>query len=103
MLLGYSSVQEAASFKTCLDQFGQASGLEVNAQMYQVFFFNTSRITRRNIIRILGFSEGTLPSKFLGTPLINATTKKESCYELLDNIKKRLGSWTLRPLNLPGL
>ena len=45
MLLGYPSVQEAASFKTCLDQFVQASGLEVNPQKSQVFFFNTSRIT----------------------------------------------------------
>ena len=32
MLFGYPSVQEAASFKTCLHQFGQAYGLEVNPQ-----------------------------------------------------------------------
>ena len=32
MLLGYPLVQEAASFKTSLHQFGQASGLEVNPQ-----------------------------------------------------------------------
>ena len=31
MLMGYPSVQEARIFKQCLDQFGQAYGLEVNA------------------------------------------------------------------------
>ena len=46
MLMGYPSVQEASSFRTCLDQFGNASGLEVNVQKSQVFFFNTRSITR---------------------------------------------------------
>ena len=32
MLMGYPSVQEASRFRKCLDQFGNASGLEVNAQ-----------------------------------------------------------------------
>ena len=69
--MGYPSIQEAYSFHKCLDQFGSASGLEVNAQKSQVFFFNTPSITRRDIIRILGFSKGFLPATFLGTPLIN--------------------------------
>ena len=37
MLMGYPSVQEATSFRNCLDQFGRASGLEVNAKKYDVF------------------------------------------------------------------
>ena len=64
MLLGYPSVQEAARFCKCLDQFGRASGLEVNAQKSQVFFFNTPSITRHDIICILGFSEGFLLANF---------------------------------------
>ena len=81
-------MQEVASFKKCLDQFGQAFGLEVNAQKSQVFFFNAPSITRRNIICILGFPESNLPSKFLGTPLINSISKKGLWSELLDKIKK---------------
>ena len=71
MLMGYPFVQEASSFRKCLDQFGSASGLEFNAQKSKVFFFNTPSITHRNIFRILGFSKGFLPATFLGTPLIN--------------------------------
>ena len=37
MLMGYPSVQEASRFRKCLDQFCNASGLEVNAQKSQVF------------------------------------------------------------------
>ena len=42
----------------------EASGLEVNKDKSQVYFFNTSNITKRNILRILEFLEGELPSKY---------------------------------------
>ena len=101
--MGHPSIQEAGSIKQCLELFGRASGLEVNAQKYQVFIFNTPRVTRNNIFRILWFQESFLFSKYLGTPLINSIAKKGSWTNLLDTIKKWLGNWTLRPLNLVSL
>ena len=69
-LMGHPSVQEAGSFKQCLERFGRASSLEVNAQKSQIFFFNTPRVTRHNIYQIPGFQESSLSSKYMGTPLI---------------------------------
>ena len=37
------------------DNFCQAPELEVNPKKYNFFFFNTPRVTGRNIKRILGF------------------------------------------------
>ena len=48
----------------------------------------------------MGFLESSLPSKYLGTPLVNSLAKKGSWRELLDNMKKCPMNWTLRPLNL---
>ena len=49
MLMGHPSVQEARAFKSCLAAFAKASGLEVNLEKSQVFFFNTPLISQRNI------------------------------------------------------
>ena len=68
--MGVSLVREARAIKSTLNTFKKASGLEVNTEKSHIFFFNTHGETRRNIKRILGFTEGTLPSKYLGAPLL---------------------------------
>ena len=102
MLMGHPSVQEARAFKSSLYLFAKASGLAVNAEKYQVFFFNTPIVTQRNIGRISGFPKGTMPSKYLGIPLGQGTIWKVSWKYLLDRIKTRLENWTLKPMNLPS-
>ena len=69
MLMGYTLVQEAQSFKKSLNLFAKASGLAVNPNKSQVLFMNTAPIVQRGIVRILGFSLGVIPSKYLGAPL----------------------------------
>ena len=69
MCMAPSTVQEARGIKDGLDTFLEASKLEINKVKSQVYFFNNPKIMKRNILRILGFSEGGLPSKYLGAPL----------------------------------
>ena len=69
MLMEHPSVQEARSFKSCLNLFAKAFGLVVNQAKSQVFFLNTAPASQRNILHILGFSKGYFPSKYLGVPL----------------------------------
>ena len=69
MLMGIAMVKEAREIKKTLEEFKQANGLDINKDKSQLFFFNTQNETKRNIIRTLGFTEGHLPSKFLGAPL----------------------------------
>ena len=78
MLMGHPSVQEAQSFKNSLNLFAKASGLDVNPNKSQVFFVNTAPATQRNILQILDFSEGSLPSKYLGIPLGVGRLQKSS-------------------------
>ena len=78
MLIRNPSVQEVRSFKKFLTLFSRASGLAVNPNKSQIFFMNIDKITQRNIIRILGFSKGTMPSKYLEIPLGVGHLKKAS-------------------------
>eukprot|EP00253_Pinus_taeda_P036190 PITA_36190 len=78
MIFGHSSVQEARTLNSQLDNFSKASGALINKVKSQIFFFNTHPTTQRAIARILGFSIATLPSKYLGAPLIASAQKHSS-------------------------
>ena len=102
MLMGHPSVKELRSFKKCLTLFTKASSIAINPNKSQIFFTNTDIITQRNIIRIFGFTKGTMPSKYLGIPLGMGKLRKDSCQDLLDRMKQKLSSWVLHHLNLPS-
>ena len=102
MLFGQVSVLEARRIKWGLTTFLEASGLEINNDKSQVYFFNTPIITKRNILIILRFSEGKLPSKYLGKPMAESTIRQVSWKDLLDRLKSRLNVWTHRSLNFPS-
>ena len=82
-------------FRKCLSIFLKASGLEIKSEKSQVFFFNISMVSQRNIIK-----GSSLQYKYLGAPLIEGVIKIVSCTDLLDRMRRNLTNWTLRPLNL---
>ena len=94
MLMGITSVREARAIKKMLEEFKQASGLDINKGKSQLFFFNTQNERKRSIIRTLGFSEGHLPSKFLGAPLAEGKPNSRQWKELLDKMESKLRNWT---------
>ena len=102
MLMGMASVREAKAIKQTLEAFKRASGLEVNKDKSQIFYFNTPLVTRRNITRILEFVEGSLPSKYLGAPLLEGKATQKHWKELLDKMVSKLNNWTYRSLNFPS-
>ena len=93
---------KAKSINYCLNTFLVSSFLDINKYKSHICFFNTCHITKRNIYHILGFSKGTLPSKYLGAPLLDSLLKYVSWKDLLDCLNLRLSSWTYHSLNLPN-
>eukprot|EP00253_Pinus_taeda_P028396 PITA_28396 len=100
MLFGYPYVQEATTFKALLKDFSDASGTSINKAKSQIFFFHTPPITQHAIARILGVSIASLPSNYLGAPLIDSTIKHASWRRLLEKLESHLSIWTLRALNI---
>ena len=102
MVFGYPSIQEASKLKSLLQEFSDASGASINNSKSQIFFFHTPPLTQYAISRILGFSIASLPSTYLGAPLIASPLKHASWRKLLDKLEARLSSWTFRTLNIAG-
>jgi hypothetical protein len=86
LLLAHPSIQEARTLKLLLDTFSEASGATINLDKSLIFFFNTPPLTQRTISQTLGFSTSSLPSKYLGAPLITSAIKHSSWKELLDKL-----------------
>ena len=101
MLMGLSSVHEARGIKECLNTFLEANSLEINKEKSQTYFLNTPRITKRNILRILEFLECSLPSKYLGAPMVESTIKQVSWKELVDKILKKAQSLDFQSPQFP--
>ena len=102
MLMGNSSVQEDKILKNSLNSFLLASGLDINKEKSQIYFFNTCQITKRNILYILEFTEGSPPAKYLGAPLTHSISRKISWKDLLNSLNKKLNCGTHISLNLPS-
>jgi exonuclease III len=102
LLMGSPTAREANALSEILQLFSDASGLECNKDKSQVFFFNTPLPIQLHISEILGFTRSSLPSKYLGLPLIDNALKNSSWEHLLSSFSKRLSSWTFRALNLPS-
>eukprot|EP00253_Pinus_taeda_P003713 PITA_03713 len=100
MIFGHSSVQEARSLNSILDTFSKASGALINKVKSQIFFFNTPPITQRAIAYIIGFSVSSLPSKYLGAPLIASALKHSSWTNFLEKLEAKLFQWTHIALNM---
>ena len=102
MLMGASSICEAWAIKNMLETFKRASGLEVKKAKSQIFYFNTTLLTKQNINRILEFSKASLPTKYLGAPLLEGKVTQRNWKELLDKMVSKLNNWTHRALNIPS-
>ena len=59
MLMGIASVREDRDIKKSLEEFKQASGLDINKGKSQLFFFNTQGETKEVLSELWGSQKGT--------------------------------------------
>lgn len=69
MLFGEVTIKEVRMIKKVLDIFMKASGMEVNKEKSCTFIFNTTEAIKAHLTRTLGFTQGDLPTKYLGNQL----------------------------------
>ncbi|XP_050238237.1 uncharacterized protein LOC126687724 [Mercurialis annua] len=89
----------------CDNSFAFHSGLSVlslNENKSCIYFSGLREDIKSCIMHELGFSEGTLPIKYLGMPLISKRLSKEDCRGLIEKITKRITHWIVRHLSYAG-
>ncbi|XP_050227608.1 uncharacterized protein LOC126677161 [Mercurialis annua] len=95
-------IQSIQIVNDTLKTFAEVSGLNPNHQKSIIFFNGVSATQKIEILRIIGFQEGSLPVKYLGLPLISTRLSKEHCSGLIQRITGRVNSWSAKCLSYAG-
>ena len=90
LLHGTPIVNESKSYKIILEEFGEASGVEINHSKSMIYFFNTNPAIQRNLANILGFERKTLPTTYLGIPLTDRACKMETWEGVINKLHERM-------------
>nr|XP_016434445.1 PREDICTED: uncharacterized protein LOC107760853 [Nicotiana tabacum] len=82
--------------------FSATSGLKANLAKISIYYGGVNLEVQKEIQHKIGYSQGSLPFKYLGIPL---DTKKLSVMQwqpLIEKIVARISSWTTKKLSYAG-
>lgn len=82
--------------------FSSCSGMQINPQKSQFFVANVGAEIIEHIQRTTGFTQGSLPVRYLGLPLITSKLSLRHCMPLIMRIRDRIDSWVNICLNHAG-
>jgi len=102
MLMAQPTTRAAKDIQQVLSNFIEAPVTTINLSKYQKKFFNTTFAIHVHISRILSVQQSSLPSKYLGTPLIDNGLCNSSWEYLLSKMNHKLNKWSFRFLNTLG-
>nr|GEY88362.1 reverse transcriptase domain, reverse transcriptase zinc-binding domain protein [Tanacetum cinerariifolium] len=85
-----------------LEEFKLTSGLVPSIPKSTAYFCNVPHHVKQAILNIMLFSEGGLPVKYLGVPLISSRFLNKDCKVLVKKAKNRIGDWKKKSLSFAG-
>ena len=100
MMYGQASLKEARGLMEVLTDFTSASGMEINKEKFDIFFFNTTKPSQAFLAGIMGFRIGNFPTKYLGIQLNDQQNRVANWKPLLAKIQGKMQNWTFRSLNM---
>lgn len=96
------SLSSLVAILDILDVFKKGSGLGINLQKTALLLDGGNFERNRIKAASLGVSQGSLPVRYLGLPLMSQKMKKHDYQPLVDRINSRFSSWTARHLSFAG-
>ncbi|PWA88678.1 hypothetical protein CTI12_AA087500 [Artemisia annua] len=91
---------EMATWKSILEQFGDASGLKLNWDKCQLFGINVSLDELSSRAGIINCKADVLPMSYLGFPIGSKGAKSKLWDVVIQKIKQRLAGWKRKTLSI---
>ncbi|CAA7016344.1 unnamed protein product [Microthlaspi erraticum] len=85
-----------------LKDFQKISGLALSLTKTSLFLDGDNYQVTHDMAARFGIRHGSLPVRYLGLPLLPKKLSLQDCQPLLDRVRSRIGSWTVRPLSFAG-
>ncbi|XP_077228479.1 uncharacterized protein LOC143861436 [Tasmannia lanceolata] len=90
MIFAKGSTRNASILSSCLSLFHKVFGMEANPFKSEIFFRGTILRDKLEILKTLGFEEGTLPIRYIGLPLFTSRLTVSDCAPLITKVRKRI-------------
>ncbi|CAA7055588.1 unnamed protein product [Microthlaspi erraticum] len=85
-----------------LKEFEKVSGLALSLRKTSLFIDGDNRQYSLDLATKFGLTNGALPVRYLGLPLLPRKLTLHDCQPLLDRVKSRISSWITKPLSFGG-
>ncbi|GJT71235.1 RNA-directed DNA polymerase, eukaryota, reverse transcriptase zinc-binding domain protein [Tanacetum coccineum] len=102
MIFCHGDPLSAGVIKDAIQEFSDVSGLFPNLNKSTLYFGCMVEAEKEQIRRIMQINEGSLPTKYLGVPLITKCLGVKDCQNLVDKIKGRTEDWKCKYLSYAG-
>ncbi|GJU01457.1 RNA-directed DNA polymerase, eukaryota, reverse transcriptase zinc-binding domain protein [Tanacetum coccineum] len=102
MVFYHGDVHSLSLVKKSLNEFSKYSGLLPNLKKSTIFFGSIKENLKYDLLKVIPFSVGTLPMKYLGVPLLAKCLGVNDCRSLIEKVKSRVGDWRNRFLSYAG-
>lgn len=96
------SISSVNAILAILRDFEERSGLAISIEKTTLFAAGIKPHEMQQIKQATGLTEGTLPVRYLGVPLCTKKLSLNNCAPLIQAIKTKLHSWTVRSLSFAG-
>ncbi|XP_048615884.1 uncharacterized protein LOC106403514 [Brassica napus] len=96
------SAESLHGILSVLRDFQQSSGLALNLRKTCLFLDGNNMINSADIASSVGISQGSLPVRYLGLPLLPRKLHRGEYQPLVDKVRARVTSWTSRQLSFAG-
>ncbi|XP_020262871.1 uncharacterized protein LOC109838852 [Asparagus officinalis] len=96
LLFCRADMDSIAKIKNYLQEFSRVSGLEANSCKSSVLLSGVEDNTKAQICSYLNFPEGSLPMRYLGSPLVSKRLSFLDCSSLISKISDQLQNWQCR-------
>jgi len=102
LVFSAASASSVTTIIGALAEFEHILGLKANPSKSSIFLAGVAEDVKQNILNTLHMSEGTLPVKYLGVPLITKRLTSIDCEALVNKITTRVDSWLVKKLTFAG-
>ncbi|XP_071714436.1 uncharacterized protein [Rutidosis leptorrhynchoides] len=102
LMFCHGDKHSASILKNALFEFSGVSGLVASMEKSSSYFSNVRPSIKAKIAKVLPFSEGSLPVRYLGVPLLATRLYRKDCVVLIDKVKKRIFDWKNKSLSFAG-
>lgn len=102
MVFSDGSLRSMEGIIDVFTDFGKFSGLNISLEKTTVYLGGVSRRNRIAVQTRFSFEVESFPVRYLGLPLLTKKMTMGDCAPLIDKIKRRISSWTIRFLSFEG-